>query len=110
MAKISIVPRLAAGSVTLDQIPAEFVSEFEQIWKDLTENANTELRVEFDDMDEKKQWMAFAKSYCEQRMAPDGSSDRLKIRATPKRNLPETVTYFSVTRDVEANGNANSNK
>ena len=110
MAKISIVPRLPAGSVTLDQIPAEFVSEFEQIWKDLRETANGELRIEFDDADEKKQWMAYAKSYCEQRMAPDGSSDRLKIRATPKRNLPADVTYFQITRDIEANGNVNTHK
>lgn len=110
MAKLSIVPKLTKGSVTLDEIPAAWVEEFEQAWADLQAHPNNELRIEFDDTDERKQWMSYAKSYGEQRMAPDGSSDRLKIRVTPKRNLPDTVAYIAITRDVEANGNANTNK
>ena len=111
MAKLTIVPKLAAGSVTLDQIPAEFIAEFEEAYEALRTTANGELRVEFDDEAERTQWLTWAKSYGEQRMTPDGvASAALKVRATPKRNLPKTVAYISITADLEANGEANTHQ
>lgn len=110
MAKLSIVPKLAAGSVTLDEIPAEFIEEFEQAYAELVKNPNHEFRVEFDTEAERNEWMTHAKSYGEQRMDAEGNSAKLKIRATPKRNLPKTVAYLAITADIEGNGNVNTNK
>ena len=110
MAKLSIVPKVTAGSVTLDQIDPEFIEEFEQAYEALRSTPNMELRVEFDDTDERKSWLRNAKSYGEQRMDAEGQSARLKVRAVPKRNLPETVAYVQITADVEGNGAANTNR
>lgn len=110
MAKLQVVPKVAAGSVTMDQIPAEFVAEFEAAWADLQKNPNTELRVEFDDKAERLSWLNMARSYGEQRMEENGDSAKLKVRATPKRNLPDTVAYISITRDIPGDGAANTHK
>lgn len=110
MAKLTIVPKMAAGSVTLDQIPASFVEEFEEAYEALRNTPNGELRVEFEDEAERSQWLSYAKSYGEQRMNAQGDSARLKVRATPKRNLPKTVAYIAITHDAEANGAANTHK
>jgi uncharacterized damage-inducible protein DinB len=110
MAKLSVVPKVSAGSVTLDQIDPEFIAEFEGAWKDLQQNPNTELRVEFEDKAERLEWLRMAKSYGEQRLDANGDSARLKVRATPKRNLPDTVAYISITRDLPGDGEANTHK
>jgi hypothetical protein len=110
MAKLSIVPKLTAGSVTLDQIPAEFVTEFEETWAALMETPNGEVRAEFEDKAERTSWLNMAKSYAEQRMNAQGESDKLKVRALPKRNLPENVAYLSITRDLPGNGAVNTHK
>lgn len=110
MAKLMIVAKQSAGSVTLDQIPAEFIEEFEQVWADLQKNEGMELRVEFDDEAERTQWLGYAKSYGEQRMDGNGDSARLKVRATPKRNLPKTIAYIAITRDLPGDGAANTHK
>lgn len=111
MAKLMLVQKTTAGSVTLDDIPAEFKAEFEQVYADLRDNPTTELRVEFEDAAERKQWLKFAKSYGEQRMDPKtGDAAPLKVRATPKRNLPETTAYIAITHDAEAAGAKNTHK
>ena len=110
MAKLQVVPKLTVGSVTMDQIPAEFIEEFEGAWTDLQANENTELRVEFEDEKERNDWLTMARSYGEQRMDANGDSARLKVRATPKRNLPKTIAYISITRDLPGDGAANTHK
>ena len=110
MAKLMLVAKLAAGSVTVDQIPAEFIEEFEQIWTDLQANPTMELRVEFEDEKERSQWLQFGKAYGEQRMNAAGDSEKLKVRATPKRNLPKTIAYISITRDLPEDGKVNTHK
>lgn len=110
MAKLSIVPKLAAGSVTLDQIDPTFIEEFEEAYSALRDNANHELRVEFEDETERNTWLKTAKSYGEQRMDAEGNSARLKVYAVPKRNLPKTVAYVAIKADIEANGKANTHK
>jgi len=110
MAKLTVVQKISTGSVTMDQIDAEFIEEFEGAWKDLQANPNTELRVEFEDEDERNEWLRKARSYGEQRMDSNGDSERLKVRATPKRNLPKTVAYISITRDLPGDGAANTHK
>lgn len=110
MAKLSVVAKVTTGSVTMDQIPAEFVEEFEAAWADLQKDPNTELRVEFEDEKERNDWLNMARSYGEQRMDDKGDSARLKVRATPKRNLPKTIAYISITRDLPGDGAANTHK
>jgi hypothetical protein len=110
MAKLMVVAKQSAGSVTMDQIPADFIEEFEAAWTALQDNPNTELRVEFDDEAERNTWLGYAKSYGEQRMDAAGDSARLKVRATPKRNLPKTIAYIAITRDIPADGAVNTHK
>ena len=111
MAKLTIVPKLSAGSVTMDAIPAEFVEEFEQAWAALQEqNGAGELRVEFDDEAERNSWLTMVRSYGEQRMDAAGDSAKLKVRATPKRNLPKTVAFIAITRDLPGDGAVNTHK
>lgn len=110
MAKLQVVPKVTVGSVTMDQISAEFIAEFEGAWADLQANENTELRVEFDDEAERNEWLRTARSYGEQRMDANGDSARLKVRATPKRNLPKTVAYIAIVRDLPGDGAANTHK
>jgi hypothetical protein len=110
MAKLTIVPKLAVGSVTLDQIPAEFIEEFEQAWSELQKNPAHELRVEFDDEAERNTWLTNAKSYSEQRMDENGDSAKLKVRALPKRNLPKTTAYIAIARDIPGDGAVNTHK
>ena len=110
MAKLSIVPKLTAGSVTLDQIDPDFISEFEEAYEALRSTPNHELRVEFDDEAERASWLKNAKSYGEQRMDAEGQSARLKVYAVPKRNLPKTVAYVAIKADLESNGSANTNR
>lgn len=110
MAKLMVVAKQSAGSVTMDQIPATFIEEFEEAWAALQQNANTELRVEFENKEERIEWMTYARSYGEQRMDSNGDSARLKVRATPKRNLPDTVAYIAITRDLPGDGAVNTHK
>lgn len=110
MAKLSIVPKVSAGSVTLDQIDPDFITEFEEAYEALRSTPNHELRVEFDDEAERNSWLRTAKSYGEQRMDAKGDSARLKVYAVPKRNLPKTVAYIAIKADLEANGSANTHR
>jgi hypothetical protein len=110
MAKLMVVAKQVAGSVTIDQIPVEFIEEFEAAWEALQTNANTELRVEFEDKAERLQWLNLARSYGEQRMDTNGDSAKLKVRATPKRNLPDTIAYIAISRDIPGDGAANTHK
>lgn len=110
MAKLSIVPKLSAGSVTLDQIDPDFIAEFEEAYEALRSTPNHELRVEFDDEAERNAWLKTAKSYGEQRMDSAGDSARLKVYAVPKRNLPKTIAYVAIKADLESNGSANTHK
>lgn len=109
MAKLSIVPKLSAGTVVLDDIPADFIEEFEAAYADYMKNPDKQdFRVEFEDEPERNQWLTWARSYGEQRVSESGDPAFLTVRATPKRGLPRTIAYLSVTADIEANGNANA--
>lgn len=110
MAKLMVVAKQSAGSVTMDAIPADFIEEFEAAWTALQANPTMELRVEFDDEAERNQWFTYARSYGEQRMDANGDSARLKVRGNPKRNLPKTIAYVTITRDVIADGAVNTHK
>lgn len=112
MATLTIVPKQSAGSVTIDQIPDEFKTEFEQAWAALQENPGTELRVDFADEKERLSWLQMARSYGSQRtrVGDETTAEKLSVRATPKRGLPKTVAYVSITLDLPGNGQANSHK
>lgn len=96
MAKITLAPKIKQGSVKLDDISDEFISEFEEVYTALKGQPDLEVRVECDNESEAKTWAANAKSYGEQRMDENGDHDPLIVRKLPKRGLPKTISYFSI--------------
>lgn len=110
MAKVTLSPKLAVGSVTADQIPAEVKKDVEDIWTALQANPDQDIRVEEDTKEAVLKWLRYAVSYGSQRMDASGNSAKLLIRALPKRNLPENVKYISVKRDVPGDGAANTHQ
>lgn len=110
MAKVTLSPKLAVGTVTADAIPAEVKKDVEEIWTALQTNAEQEVRVEDETKEALNTWLRQAVSYGKQRMNAEGQSEKLIIRATPKRNLPETVKYITVKRDIPGDAAANTNQ
>lgn len=134
---ITLVAKPAGkGSVTADQIPDQVKKDIEELWEECQKpgNAGFEPRIEFstgykltdtggilqDDngpvvdpdnpAEDPDLWLRQAVSYGRQRMAADGTSAALKIRALPKRNLPKHIKYITIARDIPADAAANTNK
>lgn len=110
MATVTLSPKLTAGSVTADQIPAEVKADVEAIWKSIQANPDQDIRVEETTKEAVLKWLRYAVSYGSQRMDEQGQSAKLLIRALPKRNLPDNVKYISIKRDLPGDGPANSNQ
>lgn len=110
MAKVTLSPKLAAGSVTVDAIPDEVKRDVEDIWTALQANPEQEVRVEEDTKDALLKWLRDAVSYGKQRMNSAGDSEKLIVRALPKRNLPDTVKYISIKRDIPGDAAKNTHK
>lgn len=121
MPSIKLVAKPAGkGSITADAIPDQVKTDIEDLWKGFQESPDMDIRVEFDvhpeghehagePSEDVELWIRQAASYGRQRMAENGQSEALKIRALPKRNLPKHIKYITIARDIPAQAAANTN-
>lgn len=123
MPKISLVPIQNGTSISADAVPDEVKKDVEELWTEYQKVTGHEIRVAWDALDEKATeedvkklknevllWLRQAVSYGKSRMDASGQSAALKIRAMPKRNLPDHIKYITIARDIPTDSAANTNQ
>lgn len=92
----TFIPNVSASATTstlsLDDIPEDVRTEVEEIYAALKSAPDGRMRVQFDTVDELRQYQRWATAYCA--MRPDGA---IRFRKSPTRGLPETVIDFRIT-------------
>lgn len=91
---IAFVPAAAPTQFVtpLDQIPEQVRKDVEEIYAGMKASPNGRMSATFDTVEEKTQWMAQVKAYCEQR--PGGA---VRFRVSPVRNAPKNQLDFRIT-------------
>ena len=101
--KITAVASPKPGQSATLEIPQEVKDDIDAIYAHLTANPGTEGFAEFDTADEVAPWLKFARAYSGTREA-----GALKFRQLPSKHLPDTQIRFSLTADLQANGERNA--
>ena len=102
--QFSVVNLAKSAPVTdLDSIPESVRAEVEEAWSYFSSEAYTGdqgLQVAFADKAAKVKWVKLAQDYTQVRPADKG--ERLNLRVSPMRGLPDNVLTFRMRTQAEA--------
>jgi hypothetical protein len=96
---VKITVRPAATATSTVNVTEEVKREVEALFKQLTDNPNSEAHIAFADEKERLDWTRQARAYCQTRKA-----GALRFRQLPSKNLPDNEGRYNITNDLEANG------
>jgi hypothetical protein len=100
--KITAVASPKPGQGATLEVPQDVKDDIDAIYAHLTANPGTEGFAEFDTDEEVQPWLKFARAYATSREA-----GALKFRQLPSKHLPANQIRFSLTADLQANGERN---